>query len=600
MAAHTRRKRPRPRATADEQRPRAATDGASPRSPAPPKESRRLLHELRIHQLELEVQNRELREANGVLEASRAHYGELYDRAPVAHFTLDARGRIDAANLSAARLLETEVHRLTGRYFRGFLSTESRRGFDAMLRRRFSTGSSATGRVRLAAGGTPRVVEMVLAPFTQPGDETRICHAAALDVTARAEETKRRARLLRVARAARTVAEQASDMKEQFLAVISHELRTPLGPMLMWLEILQGAGATVDPELRQRAMRGIAACARDQAALIDDLVDMARAAHGKLRIERRPFDLAALVADVIERSSVSAAAKQVTLRQVGSSAPCRTSGDAGRLRQAISNLLSNAIKFSRAGGGVEVCLCSSATGVRLVVSDEGEGISADLLPLIFEPFRQRESRRVRRHGGLGLGLSIARAIVSLHGGDVWAASDGPGRGATFTIALPRRQATPALAPASASAEPPVAPVLSGGGLAGVRVLVVDDHAPTREALAAILARHGAQITVATGAERGRSALGAAPVDVLISDLAMPDEDGYSFIRSVRMAGVDGGAADLPALALTAHARDRELQEALDAGFDQCLVKPVAPRELVSVVAALARRGRVMTARRAQS
>ena len=565
---------------------RSAVAGASARG-----EARRLLHDLQLHELELTVQNRQLREANHLLEESRDRYGKLYDHAPVAHLTFDPLGRVQAANLSAGRLLRTPAFQLIGRHFRSLLPVDSRRTFDTLLASAFAGRKPASGRVRLPGDGAERVVELVLAAASELGGELPLCHAAALDVTARVEEAKRRAKLLRAAREARARAEQAGAMKEQFLAVVSHELRTPLGPMLMWLEILQGAGPALDPALRERAVRGIATCAHDQAALIDDLLDMARVAHGKFQINRGSVDFAAVVAGVIERSSIAATARQVTVLLESCPERCLISGDADRLRQVVGNLLSNAVKFSPVGGRVEVSLRTTATTVGLTVRDGGEGISADLLPHLFEPFRQRESRRVRRHGGLGLGLSIVRAIVASHGGEISAESQGPGLGSIFTILLPRSAGRPSLDGPETLALPSPLPEAARLVLDGVRVLVVDDHAPTREAVAASLERQGAQVVVASSAELGRVALSGPAPDVLISDLAMPEEDGYTFIRELRATRTRGRSSPrLAALALTAETGAKELQRAIDAGFDRYMRKPADPRQLVEAVAQLASAG----------
>ena len=369
---------------------------------------------------------------------------------------------------------------------------------------------------------------------------------------------------------------------------------TPLGPMLMWLDILQKSEA--DAVLRERAVRNITACARDQAALIDDLVDTARATHGKLRINRQLVDLAAIVREVIERTAVSAALKEVEVRQTQSPDACRVSGDPDRLRQVVGNLLSNAIKFSLHGGQIAISLEATATSVVLCVRDEGEGIPPEFLPLVFEPLRQRESRRVRRHAGLGLGLFIARTLVTMHGGTITAESAGLGRGASFTIALPRAVADQdGVVAVGGDASQPVADWAQTGEspLAGLQVLVVDDHAPTREALAAVLERQGAKVAVADSAAGGRAAVAAAAPDVLISDIAMPDEDGCTFMRRLRMVqAASGQPRPLAALALSAHAASENARRALDAGFDRFLAKPVAPDRLVSTVAELAGRRRL--------
>jgi len=403
-------------------------------------EQHRLVHELEVHQMELELQNRALREAQGLLEESRARYAELYDYAPVGHVTLDRDGVIRELNLMCASLLGKERRYLHGRPLRALLAQQSRRIFDAHVRACFKSLHPLTVELELPlADGGLRTIELVSMPTptrpVSPGRAT--CHSALIDISERKRDDERREEILRREREARSLAESVNRLKEDFLAIVSHELRTPLAPMLMWVKALRAGG--MSDTLRARAIEAIDTCLNVQVAMIDDLVDVARGQHGKLRIERRPMDLQPIAGAAIEALAPSAAAKLVTVDLAVDAAPAWVAGDSTRLQQIVGNLLSNAIKFTREGGHIELSLRTRETKVVLTVRDDGQGIDRDMLDSVFEPFRQHDDPTVRRHGGLGLGLTIVRQLVTQHEGQVTAESAGKGRGATFTVTLPRLQ-----------------------------------------------------------------------------------------------------------------------------------------------------------------
>jgi PAS domain S-box-containing protein len=401
-------------------------------------EQHRLVHELEVHQMELELQNRALREAQGLLEESRSRYAELYDYAPVGHVTFDRDGVIRELNLMCSSLLGKDRRYLHGRPLRSLLAPQSRRIFDAHVRACFKSLHPLTVELEipLAAGGV-RTIELVSMP-TRPAGQTRAtCHSALIDISERKRDDERREEILRREREARSLAESVNRLKEDFLAIVSHELHTPLAPMMMWVKALRTGG--MSDALRTRAIEAIDTCLNVQVAMIDDLVDVARGQHGKLRIERRPMDLQPIVGAAIEALAPSAAAKQVTVDHEVDPLPVWVAGDPTRLQQVVGNLLSNAIKFTREGGHIELSLRTRGTKVVLTVRDDGQGIDGDMLDGIFEPFRQHDDPTVRRHGGLGLGLTIVRQLVTQHEGQVTAESAGKGRGATFTVTLPRLQ-----------------------------------------------------------------------------------------------------------------------------------------------------------------
>jgi PAS domain S-box-containing protein len=562
-------------------------------------EHRRLVHELEVHQIELELQNRALREAQGLLEESRARYAELYDYAPIGHVTLDRSGVIRELNLTCAALLGKERRFLHEHPLRSLLAPHSRRALDAHLRACFK--SSHPLNVELAIplpDGDFRIVDLVSVPpmphAPAAGDErARTFHSAMIDVSERKRDERRQVELLKREREARVLAESVNRIKQEFLAVVSHELRTPLAPMMMWVKALRAGG--ISDSLRARAIEALDTCLKVEAAMIDDLVDVARGQNGKLRIERRSMDMQSVVGAALEALAPSAAAKHIELTLEVDPTPAWVAGDPTRLQQVVGNLLSNAIKFTAEAGHVALSLRTRGTDVILTVRDDGEGIDPANLDGIFEPFRQQDNSTPRRHGGLGLGLTIVRQLVAQHDGHVAAASAGPGRGACFTVTLPcldestRRDG-------EASAWTLAEPLMGARPLDHLRVLVVEDDEATREALAVTLRTYGADVTTAASAADGRTALRRTGADVLVSDIRMPAEDGYSFIKKVRAHEKrTKGGARLPALALTAHTTEGERRRALAAGFDRHLAKPIDFDHLVSTISALARASHVATA-----
>jgi CheY-like chemotaxis protein/two-component sensor histidine kinase len=377
-------------------------------------------------------------------------------------------------------------------------------------------------------------------------------------------------------------------MKDEFLATLSHELRTPLNAILGWSQVLLGtdppdAGTLAD------GLRTIERNARAQTQLIADLLDMSRIISGKIRLDVQRLDVAAVIEAAVAAVRPGAEAKgvrlQVTLDPVAG--PVR--GDPGRLQQVLWNLLSNAIKFTPKGGRVQVVLERVNSHLEVVVSDTGEGIRPEFLPHVFERFRQGDASTTRRHGGLGLGLSIVRQLVELHGGSVRAKSPGEGRGATFVVMLPVA-ALHEDAEAAAGRGHPAAPSAAASpcgeaDLTGVRVLVVDDEPDARDLVRRFLERCGARVRLAGSAAEALEVLAADAPDVLISDIGMPGVDGYDLLRRVR-ALPDPAARRTPAVALTAFARSEDRTRAMLAGYNVHLSKPLEPAELAATVASL--------------
>jgi len=395
--------------------------------------------------------------------------------------------------------------------------------------------------------------------------------------------------LLEREHAARASAEEANRLKDQFLAIVSHELRTPLNAILGWADILR-RGA-LEPERHDRAYRAIYDSARRQAQLIDELLDVSRIMSGKLRLELSPaVDVKDVIGKALEMVQPAADAKHIQIVSDMRGPLGTICADSGRVQQIAWNLLTNAIKFSSDGGAARLRIRRAPTTIEIAVTDGGQGIARDFLPFVFESFRQAEGATTRRQGGLGLGLSIVKHLVEAHGGSVRAESDGEGRGATFIVRLPvvAMCATPSEVAAAGRAtlaiEPQEQPMAS---LSGLAVLVVDDDDESRAIVAEYLANQQAMVLTASSASQAYAMLERERVDVLLADIAMPIEDGYSLIRRVR-ASATAATASIPAAALTSFARDEDRQQALEAGFHVHVAKPVDPRRLIEAIASLGR------------
>lgn len=387
-------------------------------------------------------------------------------------------------------------------------------------------------------------------------------------------------RLLKLERTAREAAEESNRLKDEFLATVSHELRTPLTAILGWSRLLEGG--SLDDSVVQQAVETIGRNAKAQAQIVDDILDVSRIITGNLYLDLHPLEVVPVVENAINVVRPTADAKGIRVETYFDSRPAVISGDANRLQQVVWNLLSNAVKFTESGGRVCVKVTQSGGAVEVTVSDTGQGIDKEFLPYVFDRFRQADSTTTRQHGGLGLGLAIARHLVEIHGGTIRGESAGIGQGASFTIRLPLLEA--AVSATNANQKPARVTQL----LSGVNVLLVDDDSDTLKLMETALKRRQANVTAVSSAGEAIQAISKRRPDVLVSDIAMPDEDGYGLIEKVRMLE-NGESQGIPAVAITAYAKDEDRERALSAGFQIYLAKPVELTELISVVARAAKR-----------
>ncbi len=477
-----------------------------------------------------------------------------------------------------------QPHELLGRTVREVFGRRAASRLTEAGQQVIATGSPTRVEFAFRRRHTQRVVyDVVVMPLRDDTGEIIGLTNAVIDITERRQAEARRAQLLEAESRAREEAERASRLKDDFLATVSHELRTPLNAVLGWAQLL--AMRPYDEATFRRGLEAIERSARTQVHLIDDLLDMSAILSGKVPLEIGPVDLA----DVLERAreTIEPMARQ---KQIAVDMECQPvpllQGDAGRLKQVFWNLLANAVKFTPEGGHIRVSVHASAEGLVATVRDTGIGIEPTFLPHIFDRFQQADLSSTRRHGGLGLGLAIAKQLVELHHGRITAASSGTDLGTTMAVTLPLN------APPSSEQSSRMPGLVTGTAapaLDGLRVLAVDDNAESLGVIALMLERYGAEVvTVSSGAaalDVLDRAAGGPPFDALVSDLAMPGMDGMQLLRAIRARGL----TELPAIAVTAFADPIRLKAAKEAGYQSVITKPIFPGELGHVLAANVRR-----------
>jgi len=502
-------------------------------------------------------------------------------------FAIDLAGRILSWNKGAEEAFGYRKEEIVGESFTILFTPEDRSqgAPERELENVRSNGRSGENRWHLRKDGSRLWISGLVNPLKDESGDligyVKVARETTEEVVRRKRAEEEREDDLERERIARSESEEASRMKDEFIALVSHELRSPLNAILGWSRILRQGRP--DEELYQRATEIIERSARMQSQLIEDLMDTARIVRGKLKLEVRPVNLAPLIEKAMDVVRPAVDAKGITLDAILDREADQIAGDPDRLQQVVWNLLSNAVKFTDEGGRVEVRLGRVDPYIQISVRDTGCGINPEFMPYLFERYRQADASGARRKGGLGLGLTLVRQLVEMHGGAVTAESEGEGKGATFIVKLPVR------AIYTAETERPPLAGAQKRSLDGVWAAVVDDEANARELITSVLESYGARVTAFASVGEALELLtsGRRP-DVLVCDLAMPGEDGISLIHKLREweKGHDGA---LPAIALTAFGRVEDRTRALYAGFQMHIAKPVEPVELVIVVRSLIER-----------
>jgi PAS domain S-box-containing protein len=540
----------------------------------------------------------ESKNADEALRESEERLAGIVSSAMDAIITVDEDQRIILFNEAAEQMFGCPAAQSLGQPINRFIPDHFRGAVAEHLRshREADGASSAMGRLgavtALRADGAEFPIEASLS-FVDVGGR-KLYTIILRDVTEIKQAEAEREQLAHE-QVARAAAEAANRSKDEFLAMVSHELRSPLNAILGFSRMLRFS--PVDRDAINKVTAVIERSAKAQLQIIEDLLDSARIITGKLRIELEPIDVVPLLEAALDTVRPMAEAKDISLASDFGPAPEETLGDSTRLQQVVWNLLTNAVKFTSDGGRVELRMESDIDYIRITVSDTGKGIEPELMPFIFDPLRQADSSSVRRYGGLGLGLSLVKHLVELHGGTIVAVSEGSGRGSTFTVTLPRLQLkfiappTPAITPREVRTEGAIL-LDQALSLEGVSVLVVDDQEDARVVLTQTLGEYGAQVTAVSSGLEALAFLSHPPdgkwPDTLILDIAMPDEDGYTVLKKVRnLEAVRNNAADqTPAIALTAYGRSEDRLRALQAGFHMHVAKPVEPAELAVAIANL--------------
>ena len=502
-------------------------------------------------------------------------------------FMLDTAGRISSWHTGAQMMKGYTAEEAIGTNFERLFTPEDRAAGlpSTVLGLAARNGEYKVEGQRVRRDGSRFDAAVVLTALRGPRGELLGFLKLTQDISQRRQTERECETMLAEAQAARTEAERVSQAKGDFLATISHELRTPLAAILGWAQVLERGLA--DAAKVRHGLAAISRNARIQCQLIEDLLDMSRIDAGQLRLDMQRIELDGVITSAIDSCLPAAALKGIGLRTVFSHGCCAVQADSARLQQVVSNLLNNAIKFTPAGGEVSISLSQRDGQAQIAVSDKGQGIAPEFLPHLFDRFRQQDGSRSRRHGGLGLGLSIVFQLVRLHRGHVQAYSAGDGQGATFTVSLPvmERAGASELDPMGDAVGSPAAPQAAVSRLDGVRVLFVDDEADIREVTSQLLQEAGAQVWLASTAEAALTAVAEALPDVIVSDIGMPGMDGYEFMRRLRLLPAAQGGCT-PAVAFTAFSQPEDRDHALAAGYQRHLGKPATAQVLLQTLAEL--------------
>ncbi len=514
-----------------------------------------------------------------------AELAAIVESADDAIISKDLNGIIRSFNGSAERMFGYQAHEIVGKSVLMLIPPDRQNEEDRILASlRSGERLDHYETVRVAKDGRRIDVSLTVSPLRAPNGEIIGASKIVRDITERNRMAAEREQLLRNERTARMEAERANRIKDDFVAMVSHELRTPLNAILGWTDLLKASKG--DREMFDHGLDVIARNTRLQAQLISDLLDVSRIVSGKLGLDLVRVDLQEILRNSVETLQAAASARTIALTTQIDSAPMATIGDAARLQQIIWNLISNAIKFTPPGGKIIVDMRRVDDRADITVTDTGIGIRSESLPDLFERFRQSSPLTTRRHGGLGLGLSIAKYLTELHGGRIYAWSAGEGMGATFTVVLPLKSGEPTVdfedrLQQSREAEDRANQV----SLKGMTILVVEDDQDTRDLIQRLLEAHRAKVVIAATAPEALDRLEVEEPDLIVSDIGLPDVDGYELIRRIRRLTTP--VANAPAVALTAFARPEDRTRALAAGFSAHVAKPVEPVELLITVGSFA-------------
>ncbi len=536
----------------------------------------------------------DIQDAQELLREAHSRLSFHVENTPLGVIEWDRDFRVSRWSRSAELIFGWKAHEVVGKHisdWRFVLEDDLEKVQELTSRQRTGGEQQGISRNRnYSKDGTVLYCEWYNSVLRDRSGKLESVLSLVLDVSAQRHAEEERAKFLAREQAARREAEEANRIKDDFLATLSHELRTPLTAIVGWAHLL--VTGAVDAATHQQAFETILRNAKSQGQLIDDLLDVSRIITGKLRLDARPVDISAVIQAAVGSVRLAAQAKGIRLELVLASHPSQVSGDPDRLQQVVWNLLSNAIKFTPSGGRVQVEADRVESSVTIKVSDTGLGIRSEFLPFVFDRFRQAEGGSSRQHRGLGLGLAIVRHLVELHGGTVQAASEGVNLGSTFVVTLPLfTSSEPAVVPVDPARShvniehlevPEGAPRLDG-----LRVLVVDDDADTRQIVTVMLRRSGAETMAAGSVSQAIEIWHSWRPDILVADIGMPAEDGYSLIRRVRLRSPHEGG-QVPAVALTAHVRSEDRLRILSAGYQMHVAKPIEPMELITAVASLAK------------
>jgi PAS domain S-box-containing protein len=517
------------------------------------------------------------KQAEEALRQSEERYRYLAEAIPQLVWTCDASGLCDYVNQRLCDYTGLTVEQAVGMGWLSAVHPEDFQATQAVWMSAVHDGSCYRNeyRFRRASDSSYRWHLVLGLPLKNQQGRVVKWFGTCTDIHDQKELQIERDRLLQLERAAREAAERANRIKDEFLAILSHELRSPLNPILGWTRLLQTR--KFDETKMAEAFATIERNAKLQTQLIDDLLDIAKILRGKLSLNTTSVNLASVIEAAIETIKTTAVAKSISLHSVLPNIG-QVSGDAARLQQIVWNLLSNAIKFTPNGGRVDIWLKRVDNQAEITVKDTGKGISPDFLPHIFESFRQEDASITRKYGGLGLGLAIVRQLVEAHGGTITADSPGEGLGATFTVRLPLLNVEPEIKQTDELPQQEL-------DLTGILVLAVDDNPDARELLTVLLSQYGAEVLTVASAAEVLATLESSQPDVLVSDIGMPEVDGYTLIQQIRTLPPEKGG-QIPAIALTAYASEDDYQRALASGYQRHVTKPLEPERLVQAVVAL--------------